>query len=111
MVGYRTFFLTSYPIIKFLQAAGYSHLKVSILQDSFVQELWKSIGKQKYLEKLHPMVLSNLYGVLNKSTAAAASVLLVGSSEELGVPITIHQVKANLKSSFYLIEDAIPSGR
>ncbi|XP_017218771.1 protein GFS12 isoform X1 [Daucus carota subsp. sativus] len=78
-------------IQKILQAAGYSHLKVSILQDSFVQELWKSIGKQKYLEKLHPMVLSNLYGVLNKSTAAAASVLLVGSSEELGVPITIHQ--------------------
>ncbi|XP_063938393.1 protein GFS12-like [Daucus carota subsp. sativus] len=91
MVGYRTFFLTSYPIIKFLQAAGYSHFKVSILQDSFVQEFWKSIGKQKYLEKLHPMVLSNLYGVLDKSTAAAASLLLVGSSEQLGVPITIHQ--------------------
>ncbi|WOH07454.1 hypothetical protein DCAR_0726884 [Daucus carota subsp. sativus] len=70
---------------------SYSHFKVSILQDSFVQEFWKSIGKQKYLEKLHPMVLSNLYGVLDKSTAAAASLLLVGSSEQLGVPITIHQ--------------------
>lgn len=81
---------------KFLQATGYSHLKVSILQDSFVQELWKRIGKQKYLEKIHPMVLSNLYGVPNKNTSAAASVLLVGSSEELGVPITVNQVKPNL---------------
>ncbi|XP_074383078.1 protein GFS12 isoform X2 [Apium graveolens] len=81
-----------FPAIqKILQATGYSHLKVSILQDSFVQELWKRIGKSTYLEKIHPVVLSNLYGVPNESTAAAASVLLVGSSEELGVPITVHQ--------------------
>lgn len=78
-------------IKKILQGTGYSHLKVSLLQDSFVQELWKRIGKQEYLEKIHPMVLLNLYVVPHKSTAAAASVLLICSSEELGLPITVHQ--------------------
>ena len=76
----------------FLQTTGYSHLKVSLLQDSFVREIWKRIGKQVYLEMIHPLVLSNLYISPHKSSAASASVLLIGSSEELGVPITIHQV-------------------
>lgn len=55
-------------------------------------EIWNRIGKQAYLEKIHPSVLSNLYFTPNKSSAAAASVLLIGSCEELGVPITVHQV-------------------
>ncbi|XP_059632013.1 protein GFS12 isoform X2 [Cornus florida] len=78
-------------IRKILQATGYSHLKVSLLQDSFVREIWNRIGKQAYLETIHPLVISNLYIAPHKSSAAAASVLLIGSSEELGVPVTIHQ--------------------
>lgn len=78
-------------IRKILQATCYSHLKVSLLQDSFVRELWKRVGKQFYLEKIHPLVLANLCSSLYKSSAAAASVLLIGSSEELGVPVTVHQ--------------------
>ncbi|KAH7517721.1 hypothetical protein FEM48_Zijuj09G0094300 [Ziziphus jujuba var. spinosa] len=70
---------------------GYSHLKVSLLQDSFVQEIWNHVGKLAYLEMLHPLVISNLNSAAHKSSAAAASVLLIGSSEELGVPITVHQ--------------------
>lgn len=80
------------PIIqKILQATTYSHLKVSLLQGSFVLDVWNRIGKQKYLEAIHPSVLSNLFVAPNKSSAAAASVLLVSSCEELGVPITVHQ--------------------
>ncbi|KAD4385173.1 hypothetical protein E3N88_25341 [Mikania micrantha] len=85
------------PVIqKILQACcnlttGYSHLKVSILQDSFVHELWSKVGKQVYLEIIHSMVLSNLYVSPHKSSSGAASVLLIGSSEELGVPFTVHQ--------------------
>ncbi|KAK3025328.1 hypothetical protein RJ639_043837 [Escallonia herrerae] len=80
------------PAIQKILQASYSHLKVSLLQDSFVQEVWKGIGKQSYLEKIHPMVLSNLQVAPHKSSAAsAASVLLIGSSEELGLPITVHQ--------------------
>lgn len=75
------------------QTTGYSHLKVSILQDSFVQEIWNRVGKQAFLETVHPLVILNLYAAAHKSSAAAASVLLIGSSEELGIPITIHQVK------------------
>ncbi|KAL1296338.1 hypothetical protein HN51_057034 [Arachis hypogaea] len=78
-------------IQKILQTTGHLHLKVSLLQDSFVREIWNRVGKQVYLETIHPLVLSNLYNSLDKSSAASASVLLVGSSEELGVPITIHQ--------------------
>uniref|UniRef100_A0A5B6YV66 Putative inactive serine/threonine-protein kinase lvsG n=1 Tax=Davidia involucrata TaxID=16924 RepID=A0A5B6YV66_DAVIN len=78
-------------IQKILQATGYSHLKVSLLQDSFVREIWNRIGKQAYLETIHPSVISNLYIAPHKSSAAAASVLLIGSSEELGVPVTVHQ--------------------
>lgn len=51
------------------------------------------MGKQTYLETLHPLVISNLYIAPHKSSAAAAAVLLIGSSEELGIPITIHQVR------------------
>lgn len=42
-------------------------------------------------------MLSNLFVSSNKSSAAA-SVLLIGSCEELGVPITVYQV--NHTSSF-----------
>ncbi|XP_027364053.1 protein GFS12 [Abrus precatorius] len=78
-------------IQKILQTTGYLHLKVSLLQDSFVREIWNRVGKQAYLETIHPLVLSNLYISPDKSSAASASVLLIGSSEEIGVPITIHQ--------------------
>lgn len=74
----------------------YSHLKVSLLQGSFVLDIWNRIGKQAYLEAIHPAVLSNLFVAPNKSSAAAASVLLVGSCEELGVPITVHQVNHSI---------------
>ncbi|XP_020695748.2 protein GFS12 isoform X1 [Dendrobium catenatum] len=78
-------------IQKILQASEYSHLKVSILQESFVRDLWKQMGKQAYLESIHPLVISNLYNSPNKVSASVASVVLIGSSEELGIPITIHQ--------------------
>ncbi|KAK4800385.1 hypothetical protein SAY86_020872 [Trapa natans] len=81
-----------FPCIqKILQTTGYSHLKVSLLQDSFVRSTWDHVGKYVYLEKLHPLVISNLHISPHKTSAAAASVLLIGSSEELGTPITIHQ--------------------
>ncbi|GAV71633.1 WD40 domain-containing protein/Beach domain-containing protein [Cephalotus follicularis] len=76
---------------KILQTTGYSHLKVSLLQESFVREIWNHIGIQVYLEMIHPLVISNLYISPQKSSAAAASVLLIVSSEELGIPITVHQ--------------------
>uniref|UniRef100_K7LL71 BEACH domain-containing protein n=1 Tax=Glycine max TaxID=3847 RepID=K7LL71_SOYBN len=78
-------------IQKILQTTSYLRLKVSLLQDSFVREIWNRVGKQAYLETIHPLVLSNLYISPDKSSAASASVLLISSSEELGVPITIHQ--------------------
>ncbi|XP_021636933.2 protein GFS12 isoform X2 [Hevea brasiliensis] len=78
-------------IQKILQTPGYSHLKVSLLQGSFVQEIWNLIGKQAYLETIHPSVISNLYVSPHKSSAAVASVLLIGTSEELGAPITLNQ--------------------
>lgn len=78
-------------IQKILQATNYSHLKVLLLQDSFVREVWNKIGKQAYLATLHPSIMSNLYIAPHKSSAAAASVLLIVSSEELGIPITINQ--------------------
>lgn len=58
-----------------------------------MREIWKRVGKQAYLETIHPLVISNLYVAPHKISASAASVLLIGSSEELGVPITVHQVK------------------
>ncbi|KAI3935635.1 hypothetical protein MKW98_022643 [Papaver atlanticum] len=78
-------------IQKIIQAADYSHLKVSLLQDSFVREVWNRIGKQAYLETLHPLVIGNLSVSPHKNSSSAASVLLIGSSEELGVPVTVHQ--------------------
>jgi len=81
-----------YLFIIFVQAVGPSHLKISILQGSFVQEIWDRIGKQAYLETIHPLVISNLFLSSHKTSAAAASVLLIGSSEELGIPIMVHQV-------------------
>nr|CAD1829709.1 unnamed protein product [Ananas comosus var. bracteatus] len=60
-----------------------------ILQaDSFVRDLWKKLGKPTYLEKVHPLVISNLNNSPNKIAASAAAVVLIGSSEELGIPIT-----------------------
>ncbi|KAK6146264.1 hypothetical protein DH2020_020133 [Rehmannia glutinosa] len=83
-----------------LQATGYSHLKVSLLQGSFMQEIWNRIGKQAYLETIHPLIISNLCVTPQKSSTAAASVLLIGSSEELGLPITVHQTILPLMLSF-----------
>lgn len=81
-----------FPTIqKILQTTGYSHLKVALLQDTFVREIWNRIGKQAYLEIIHPVVISNLHISPHKSSAGAASVLLICSSEELGVPLTINQ--------------------
>nr|XP_029118841.1 protein GFS12 isoform X3 [Elaeis guineensis] len=89
------------PIIqKILQVSEYSHLKVSLLQDSFVRDLWNRLGKQAYLEKLHPLVISSLCNSPNKISASAAAVLLIGSSEELGVPITVQQTILPLIHSF-----------
>lgn len=86
------------------QAAVYSHLKVFLLQNSFVREVWKTVGKQTYLEKMHPLVISNLYASPHKNSASAASVLLIGSCEELGIPITVHQVSyAHMHMHIYLI--------
>ncbi|XP_068662652.1 protein GFS12 [Aristolochia californica] len=80
------------PVIqKILQATDYSHLKVLLLQNSFVREIWRQLGKQVYLEKIHPLVIANLYISPHKNSATAASVLLIGSCEELGVPVTVHQ--------------------
>ncbi|KAK9084419.1 hypothetical protein Scep_030890 [Stephania cephalantha] len=79
------------PAIQKILQANYSHLKVSLLQDSFVRELWNRIGKQAYLDMMHPLVISNLLVSTHKNSVAAASVLLIGSSEELGVPVTYHQ--------------------
>jgi len=87
-------------IQKILLTTGYSHLKVSLLQDSFVRELWNQIGKRVYLEMIHPLVISNLYNSPDKISASAASVLLIGSSEELGAPVTVHQTILPLISYF-----------
>ncbi|XP_058076652.1 protein GFS12 isoform X3 [Magnolia sinica] len=76
---------------KILQATDYSHLKVLLLQNSFVREVWKQVGKHAYLEKMHPLVISNLYVSPHKNSASAASVLLIGSCEELGIPVTVNQ--------------------
>lgn len=61
-----------------------------------MQEIWNRVGKQAYLEAIHPLIISNLYIAHHKSSTAAASVLLIGSSEELGVPVTVHQVCLHL---------------
>lgn len=87
-------------IQKILQGAESSHLKVALIQISFIRDLWKSLGLQAYLEKIHPLVISNLCISSKKNTAAAASVLLVGSCEELGVPITINQTIVPLMQCF-----------
>ncbi|KAJ8435741.1 hypothetical protein Cgig2_003163 [Carnegiea gigantea] len=89
--------LQAIPIPLF-QATGYSHLQVSLLQESFVREVWVHIGKQTYLEKIHPLVIANLLNSPHKSSASAASVLLIGSSEELGVPIVVQQILPLLKN-------------
>ncbi|XP_042422238.1 protein GFS12-like isoform X1 [Zingiber officinale] len=90
-----------FPMIKnVLQASQYSHLKVSLLQDSFMQDLWKKLGKQAYLEKMHSLVIANLVNPPDKAIASASAVMLIGSSEELGFPITIHQTVLPLVHSF-----------
>lgn len=61
-----------------------------------MREIWAQVGRQTYLDMIHPLVISNLLAAAHKGSAAAAAVLLIGSSEELGVPVTIHQVKLKL---------------
>ncbi|KAL6571721.1 hypothetical protein OROHE_003364 [Orobanche hederae] len=85
---------------RILQATGYTHLKVSLLQGSFMQEIWNRIGKQAYLDTIHPLIISNLCVAPHKSPTSAAAVLLIGSSDELGVPITVHQTILPLILSF-----------
>ncbi len=63
-----------------------------------MRELWKKLGKQTYIEKVHPLVIMNLYNSPNKITASSASIVLIGSSEELGIPITFNQ--ASLVTTF-----------
>lgn len=60
-----------------------------------MQELWNKIGKQAYFEIIHQLIISNLCFAPHKRGTSAASVLLIGSSEELGVPITVHQVRVS----------------
>ncbi|GJN05367.1 hypothetical protein PR202_ga22988 [Eleusine coracana subsp. coracana] len=43
-------------------APEYSHLKVALLQDSFVRELWKKLGKRTYVDKLTLYFLGGLLG-------------------------------------------------
>lgn len=57
-----------------------------------MQEMWNKIGKLAYLETVHPFIVSNLCTSHQKRSTAAASVLLIGSSEEFGIPITAQQV-------------------
>jgi len=77
-----------------LHNTGYLHLKVSLLQDSFVREICNGTE----LVKKHTWILFTRWFYQTriflriKSLAASASVLLIGSSEEIGVPITINQV-------------------
>ncbi|GER36996.1 protein serine/threonine kinase [Striga asiatica] len=85
---------------RILQGTCHSHLKVSLLQGSFMQEIWNRIGKQAYLETIHPLIISNLCVTPPKSSSGAAAVLLIGSSEELGVPVTFHQTILPLMLSF-----------
>ena len=56
-----------------------------------MREIWYRVSKQAYMETIHPIgYILNLCSALapNKSLAASASVLLIGTSEELGVPAT-----------------------
>lgn len=91
----QSFVKLTKPIV--MQTLQSSHLKVSLLQESFVREVWKCLGKQIYLEKLHPLIIYNLCNSPKKtfaSVSSASSVLLICSSEELGIPITLHQVSS-----------------
>ncbi|CAN6466622.1 unnamed protein product [Victoria cruziana] len=100
------------PVIqRVLQASEYSHLKVLLLQNSFMREVWKIVGKRSYLQKLHPLVISNLYLLAHKNCASSASVLLIASCEELGIPVTIHQTILPLINCFGkgLVADGIDS--
>ncbi|KAL6850326.1 hypothetical protein ACP4OV_020953 [Aristida adscensionis] len=92
--------LVLHIIQKILQTPEYSHLKVALLQDSFARELWMKLGKRTYIEKIHPLLIANLYNSPNKITASAASTVLIGSSEELGIPITVHQTVLPLVHCF-----------
>lgn len=66
------------------------------------------IGKQTYLEKVHPSVITNLYSSHNKITASAASIVLVGSIEELGISVTVQQVYPDtIHTDEYLYFDSL----
>ena len=59
-----------------------------------MHEIWNRVSKQAYMETIHPLVILNLYAgpAPKKSLAAFATVLLIGSSEELGVPPTYNSL-------------------
>ncbi|KAF3777824.1 GFS12 protein [Nymphaea thermarum] len=100
------------PVIqRVLQSSEYSHLKVLLLQNSFMREVWKIVGKRSYLQKIHPLIISNLYLLAHKNSASSASVLLIASCEELGIPVTIHQTILPLINCFGkgLVADGIDS--
>ncbi|WVZ71326.1 hypothetical protein U9M48_019920 [Paspalum notatum var. saurae] len=82
-------------------APEYSHLKVALLQDSFVQDLWKKLGKQTYIEKVHPLVISNLYNSHNKIITSAASTVLIVSSGLLGETFVVKQILPLLRNVIF----------
>ncbi|KAL7197332.1 hypothetical protein ACSBR2_019972 [Camellia fascicularis] len=84
------------------------HTIQTILQaNSFVREIWHWIGKQAYLETIHPSVISNLYVSPHKSSATAASVLLIVSSEELGYQLQFIKFNQIFCSHFCALIDTI----
>lgn len=46
------------------------------------------------MENVHSLIIANLCNSPNKQSALAASVVLIGSCEDLGIPVTIHQACA-----------------
>ncbi|KAG0473397.1 hypothetical protein HPP92_015254 [Vanilla planifolia] len=67
------------PIIqKILQASEYSSQRFLYFKNLFVHDLWKQLGKQAYLENIHPSVISNLCNSLDKVSVSVAAVVLIG---------------------------------
>ncbi|KAL8503271.1 hypothetical protein ACS0TY_022129 [Phlomoides rotata] len=82
---------------------------MKVVVEACIRKEWNRVGKQAYFEILHPLIISILCTAPQKSSTAAASVLLIGSSEEFGVPITVHQVATvnNLGSGNYRTDDRL----
>ncbi|KAL8498351.1 hypothetical protein ACS0TY_021611 [Phlomoides rotata] len=82
---------------------------MKVVVEACIRKEWNRVGKQTYFEILHPLIISILCTAPQKSSTAAASVLLIGSSEEFGVPITVHQVATvnNLGSGNYRTDDRL----